>query len=140
MSPSIKAVPFYPAEKDDDPYTSNTGTRFCIIDIDTGEILDDAQGYGYRSARNAYAAYAYKHRDKSKDKEKQERREMILSWMKEHRDFVSEMEWTAFNIAKGSLEPGLVFNEKVVRQLLDEYQLEPEFTAAELLKVWQNKI
>lgn len=47
--------------------------RYVIVDEDTGEILDDAQGYGYRSAPNAYKAWAYKTRDKSKDKEKKKK-------------------------------------------------------------------
>ena len=34
--------------------------RYVIVDKDTGEILDTAQGYGYKSAQNAYAAYSYK--------------------------------------------------------------------------------
>lgn len=33
--------------------------RYVIVDIDTGEILDDAQGYGYRTAQKAYAGYNY---------------------------------------------------------------------------------
>ena len=44
--------------------------RYVIIDKETGEILDDAQGYGYRTPQKTYAAYGYKTRDKSKDKEK----------------------------------------------------------------------
>ena len=38
------------------PYDS----RFVIVDIETGEILDDAQGYGYKTAQKAYAGYNYK--------------------------------------------------------------------------------
>lgn len=34
--------------------------RYVIIDKETGEIIDDAQGYGYKSKRKAYAAHAYK--------------------------------------------------------------------------------
>lgn len=45
--------------------------RYVIIDMDTGEILDDAQGYGNKSTQKAYAVYTYKNRDKRKDKEKQ---------------------------------------------------------------------
>ena len=37
------------------------------VDKETGEVLDDAQGYGYKTKRNAYACYGYKNRDKSKD-------------------------------------------------------------------------
>ena len=43
--------------------------RYVIVDTSTGEIVDDAQGYGYRSKRKAYAAFAYKNQDKSKDAE-----------------------------------------------------------------------
>lgn len=34
--------------------------RYVIVDNETGEIIDNAQGYGYKSKRNAYAAYGYK--------------------------------------------------------------------------------
>ena len=36
------------------------------MDEDTGEIVDDAQGWGYKTARNAYRAHAYKKRPKSR--------------------------------------------------------------------------
>lgn len=42
------------------PAYDTTETRYCIVSTETGEILDDAQGYGYKTARNAYAAYGYK--------------------------------------------------------------------------------
>lgn len=35
--------------------------RYMIINVDTGEILDNAQGYGYRTAQKAHAAWNYKH-------------------------------------------------------------------------------
>ena len=40
--------------------------RYVIKDMESGEIVDDAQGYGYKSAQKAYAGWAYKSRDKSK--------------------------------------------------------------------------
>ena len=48
-----------------DPYER----RFQIVDAETGEVLDDAQGYGYKSPQKAHAAWGYKNRDKSKDAE-----------------------------------------------------------------------
>ena len=78
--------------------------RFVIVDKNTGEILDDAQGYGYKTIQKAYAAYAYKTRDKSKDKEKLAKKKHIQKWMKEHKDFVKMMDTFAFEIAKGSWE------------------------------------
>lgn len=112
--------------------------RYILVDTETGEVVDDAQGYGYKSVRNAYAAYAYKNRDKSKDKEKEERRAEIRKWMKEHKNFVGLMDQIAFEIAKGSWGPDDKFDAKLVKQLLKENDLEPDFTAGELIKVWNG--
>lgn len=35
--------------------------RWVLVDKKTGIIVDTAQGYGYRSPRNAYACWDYKH-------------------------------------------------------------------------------
>lgn len=59
--------------------SSGRDKRYVVIDKNTQEVLDDAQGYGYRSPQKAYAAYAYKHRDKSKDKEKAAKAKKIRS-------------------------------------------------------------
>lgn len=112
--------------------------RYILIDTETGEIVDDAQGYGYKSVRNAYAAYAYKTRDKSKDKEKEEKRKRIQKWMKEHKGFVELMDQIAFEIAKGSWGPDDKFDAKLVRKLLKDNNLEPDFTAGELLRAWNG--
>lgn len=42
--------------------------RYIIVDAETGEILDDAQGYGYKTKQNAYKCWGYKHSDKHKSK------------------------------------------------------------------------
>lgn len=118
--------------------SSGRDKRYVVIDKNTQEVLDDAQGYGYRSPQKAYAAYAYKHRDKSKDKEKAAKTKKIRSWMKEHKDFVKLMDQIAFEIAKGSWGPDDKFDAKLVKQLLKESDLEPDFTAAELIRVWQQ--
>ena len=46
--------------------------RYIIIDKETGEVLDDAQGYGFRSRRKAYAAYTYKQHNSDVKKERSE--------------------------------------------------------------------
>lgn len=118
--------------------SSGRDKRYVVIDKNTQEVLDDAQGYGYRSPQKAYAAYAYKHRDKSKDKEKAAKAKKIRSWMKEHKDFVKLMDQIAFEITKGSWGPDDKFDAKLVKRLLKENDLEPDFTAAELIRVWQK--
>ena len=65
--------------------------RYIVIDEETGDILDDAQGYGYKSTQKAWAAWNYKHRDKNKDKAKTEKTRKIKKWRQEHKSFVKMM-------------------------------------------------
>lgn len=120
----------------DEPSYDISKIRFCIVSTDTGEVLDDAQGYGYKTAQKAYAAYAYKTRDKSQDKKKAARKRYIRQWLKENKSFSDLMEDYAFEIAKGTMGPDDKFNANLVKELLKENNLEPDFTAGELLKVW----
>ena len=62
-----------------DVLSSEYDSRYVVVEKETGKILDDAQGYGYKTVRAAHAAYAYKTRDKSKDKAKAQKRRQILS-------------------------------------------------------------
>lgn len=112
--------------------------RYCILSTDTGEVLDDAQGYGYKTAQKAYSAYAYKTRDKSKDKERAAKKKHIEQWMTENKSFVRLMDDYTFQIAKGTMAPDDKFDAKFVKDLLEEQGLETDFTASELLKVWRN--
>lgn len=58
--------------------------RYVVIDEDTGEILDDAQGYGYKNIKGAYSAWNYKHKDQDKKEKKKQRRTAARNWLKEH--------------------------------------------------------
>lgn len=65
----------------------NDEPRFAIADARTGEILDDAQGYGYKSRQKAYAAWGWKNR--SPEKVKKEKR--ILAWYRKNKKFSDEL-------------------------------------------------
>ncbi len=116
-----------------------TERRYAIVDTETGEVLDDAQGYGYKTAQKAYAAYSYRTRDRSKDRERAERERTIAAWMKENKGFVREMDAAAFEILKGSCEPGIKMNAALVKEMLEEngYAGLP-FTAGQLLAYWRK--
>ena len=118
--------------------TKDYEKRYRIVSTETGEILDDAQGYGYKTAKKAYAAYSYKHRDRSKDMERAAKEKKIKKWMKENKSFINLMDRIAFDIAKGSMGPDDKMDAKLVRQLLKEQNLHPDFTAADLLRVWRK--
>lgn len=109
--------------------------RYVIVDIESGTVLDNAQGHGYKSPQKAYACYAYKKRDRSKDKEKQEKENKIKKWLRENREFTSQLDSEAYWSMK---DPAVEFNLKFVKKLLKEQNLEPEFTASEILKVWRK--
>ena len=119
--------------------SDNYDIRYVVVDKDTGEVLDNAQGYGYRTVQAAYKAWAYKTRDRSKDKEKAQRRKEIRSWMKQHKGFVEAMDTFAFEIAKGSWGAEDKFDAKFVKKMLKDNGLAPDFTAGELLKVWRGR-
>ena len=44
------------------PNKNNFKIRYRIVSTATGKVLDDAHGYGYKTARKAHAAYTYKKR------------------------------------------------------------------------------
>ena len=132
--PKIKAVEQY--KKDGDGWQE---TRYVIIDEETGDDLDDAQGYGYRTKQKAMAAWNYKNRERSKDVEKAAKEREVAAWMKENKSFVNNMDATAFEIAKGSWGPEEKFDTAFLKKMLkDEGYDNLPFTAFELLKYWKN--
>lgn len=149
MNKEYKAVPYdavtHIASIDNEQTSGNMPAyirrepRYCIISTDTGEILDDAQGYGYKTPQKAYAAYGYKNQSKKKKKAKAKKRREIEKWMKENQDFVSLIEDYAFYIAKGEFGPDAKFDAKLIKKLLKENNLETDFTPGELLSVWRNR-
>ena len=134
MNKKYKAVVF---TSPINPYKAEI--RYVIKDMESGEIVDDAQEYGYKSAQKAYAGWAYKNRDKSRDSEKAEKERTISKWMKENRKFVRLLDALAFEIWKGTHSPGDRVDSSFVSKLLEEngyYDL--PFTARELYKYWQR--
>lgn len=113
-------------------------SRYIIINSETGEVLDDAQGYGFKTAQKAIACWNYKNIDKDKMAEREVKRNVIRKWMKEHKSFIKLMDSTAFDIAKGSWGANERFDSKVVKLLLEENNLTIDFTPYELLRVWER--
>ena len=71
MEKKYKAISTIVTQEPRTEYDSETREkRYVIIDTESGEIVDDAQGYGYKTAQKAYAGWSYKNRDKSKVQER----------------------------------------------------------------------
>lgn len=67
----------YPKYEDEYDDGNRTETRFRII-TEEGEIVDDAQGYGYRSAQGAHKAMWYKFKG---GRQKMNRDEKTRKWL-----------------------------------------------------------
>lgn len=110
--------------------------RYIVIDKETGKILDNAQGFGYKTRQKAHAGYAYKTRDKSKDKEKELRRKEIKKWLINHKEIIEALDDLSFDILERSTNEKI--DSKFIRKILKEYNLETDFKPQEIIKSWQN--
>ena len=64
-----------------EPFGSGYSHRYCVVDTDTGEIIDDAQGYGYKTEEKAMAAYKWKNMDRNAKKQYFSKLETIKKFM-----------------------------------------------------------
>ena len=95
---------------------------WVIVNQNTGEILDDAQGYGYRTAQKAHAAWSYKHRsDKSVRNHK-----LAQQWWRKHKEFARDLNEEAFEIAKGSWGPDDKFDLTLFKENLQDEKIDTE--------------
>lgn len=114
--------------------------RYVVVDAETREVLDNAQGYGYRSKQKAYAAYAYKNRTPAEEQKRKEKKKIVLEWCKTHRDVVAALEDDQLRIAMGKYGPEDKFNAKWVREALKSYGFKDlPFTPSEFLRYWQSR-
>lgn len=113
--------------------------RYVIVSTETGEILDDAQGYGYKSAPKAYAAFGYKNRSPKEIQKKKKKERLIATWCKENKSFIRDLDQFAFEIQKGSWGPDDKIDTRFVKSMLEEYgYTNLPFTAKELLQYWKR--
>ena len=74
---TVKARPFDVRHEPEDRYDIGwTETRWRLVDEDTGKIVDDAQGWGYKTARNAYKKRPKSRRRKAASVERRVKRLM----------------------------------------------------------------
>jgi hypothetical protein len=109
--------------------------RFIVVNTETGEILDDANGYGYKTVQKAYAGYGYKSRSRQQVADIKRKEAAIFKWLSEHKDMDKELEASAFY----GLKDGVQMTANDVAALLDDHgYTDLPFTAAELLRCWNR--
>lgn len=116
--------------------------RFFVVDSETGELLDDSQGYGYKSYNGARKAWFYKLKDNlspEAKKEKQEKTEKIRQWLKDHPSFRSELsgiEWDLIQTPDIYHKNGLKVSD--LTEVLKNQHLTIDFDPKELLIVYRK--
>lgn len=85
-----------------DSLSTEWAARFVIVDEQTGNVLDDAQGYGYKSSQSAYKAWAYKTNKKTRKRvnKRVRQRRAFSRWWEKHPEFRDRVEEIMFIAAK----------------------------------------
>ena len=112
--------------------SGNCGRRYVVVDEASGEVLDDAQGYGYRSAQNAHRAYAYKAMPPKKKRQRDAVKRRVARWCAEHEDVMQHVEQAMFY----GMKDGANITEADVRTILAEHGVELPFGVNDLMKHW----
>ena len=105
--------------------------RYVIINIETGEILDDAQGYGFTTAKKAYAAFYWKNRSNETKQKEQKMIEFFIS----HKSIMDDLESASFYALKDNVK----LEENDIIQIFKNNNIEFStlpFTSKEVLKKW----
>ncbi|MDE6730412.1 MAG: hypothetical protein K2J71_06515 [Oscillospiraceae bacterium] len=113
------------------PGEFTTETRYVIINSDTGEVFDDAQGYGYRTSQKAYAAFNWKKKSPEEHAEQELKKKEVREWCKKHPSVVRQMEDVLFISVKERV-PYTV--QEILEVIPEEAKAEMTFTIKELLK------
>lgn len=107
--------------------------RYVLIDLETGEVVDDAQGYGYKSATKAYAAWAYKQKPPAEKKRMKDEKRRAQEWWRRHRKLRDLVETEMMYAWKD----GVTFGVRELEQLFEEENIQTEFKTVTLLKFFR---
>lgn len=115
---------------------TNYKPRYILVDEATSEIVDDAQGYGYKDARKAYSAFCYKHRDKTKDGEKRRIKKLVIKFCKDNPELIEDLLDLEFHILKMN-DKNITLNSKIVSDYFKNRGIENlDFSVEDFLKYW----
>ena len=105
--------------------------RYVIINPETQEILDDANGYGYKSKENAYKAWKYKTRSFEDQNERNKKYEAVIKWIDKNKKIIDELD----NMAFYALKDGDNLTTKDIEEVIGKHE---EFTTRQFIYVYHN--
>lgn len=109
--------------------------RWVIADAKTGEVLNDAQGCGYRSPETADAALWFRFRTPARLAGEERKKQAVRAWTEAHKDFMACMRHLDRTITRGDYGPDGVFNAYLIAEYLHAAGYDDlPFSAANLVK------
>lgn len=111
--------------------------RYVVVNRETGEILDDAQGYGYKSIKKARAGYAYKTRTPEQKEKSLEKWIAVYSWCRKHKEFVKKVEDEMFYRFKDG-DGEKVTADDIRRWSKEDGYTDLPFTPGQFLRYWDK--
>lgn len=103
----------------DEPHSER---RFQIVNEDTGEVVDNAQGYGFKTAQKAYRFLAWKFGKKQKDKDWEKK--MVQAYIKQNPGLEEEL----VELTLRGIKEGQQITEEDIVELLEDLGVEkPKF-------------
>lgn len=115
-------------EKTQDFYTEY---RYIIIDSDTGEVFDDAQGFGYKTAQKAYAAFSWKKRSQDELVAIDALKHTVHDWCSSNSEIVKDIQYAMFEAIKNNARYSV---EEIAQLIPEDAKHEMPFTVKDLLK------
>ena len=97
--------------------------RYVLVDIDTGEIVDDANGYGYKTIKGAYSAYSYLNRTKEDKIKYNQRQNNVKKFLNDHKSFEKTFVECSYEIAMGKWGPDDKADCNLVKKLLKDMEI-----------------
>ena len=107
------------------------GDRFIIVERETNNVIDDAQGYGFKTKDGAYKAAYYKLNQKSII----HKQRVVNNFLENHPEFNWRLCDLMMDAAKfnGSVQP------EMVEQLADELSQVLPYSEEEFLRILNSK-
>lgn len=107
-------------------------TRYVIIEDGTGKVLDDANGYGYKTKQNAHRAWGYKSAPKATKKKREDTKRRVQQWCRDNKKIVDDLSDEAFYAAKDCED----FDAANVTRYLRQNGIELPFSVNDFLRHW----
>lgn len=96
--------------------------RWMLVDVETGEIVDDAQGFGYRTARGAHAAWAYHHQTSEQAHRRKINQKRNREFLRKHKHFEDAWAEVCLDCYKDGTEPGYSDFKDLVQEFASDYE------------------